>query len=194
MARWKPNGFAFRWRRFLAVGLAAGGLTVPARAEIPLVDAARTLDRTAIVELIESGADANAAEADGTTALHWAAYHGDADLVGRLLEAGADAAAVNNYLSTPLSEAAAEADTDVIHMLLEAGADPNVRNLAGQTPLMVIARNTNVEALRLLLEARPVRPPCTGPPPRSGGPWCACWSSSAPTSTGRPARTIARGW
>ncbi len=53
--------------------------------------------------------DVNQRTADGTSALHWAVYHGDANLVARLLAAGADANARNDYGSTPMSEAAQSA-------------------------------------------------------------------------------------
>ncbi len=51
---------------------------------------------------------------DGTTALHWAVYHDDADLVARLIKAGADVNAANDYGSTPLTEAATAGDAAVI--------------------------------------------------------------------------------
>ena len=43
----------------------------------PLVDAAKNSDSAAIRALIQKKVDINAAEADGTTALHWASYRDD---------------------------------------------------------------------------------------------------------------------
>ena len=45
--------------------------------------------RPAVRTLIQQRADVNAPEVDGTTALHWAARAGDAELVAALLRAGA---------------------------------------------------------------------------------------------------------
>jgi ankyrin repeat protein len=117
-----------------------------------IVDAARRQDRAAVLEALQSGADARAQSPDGTTALHWAIYHGDVELVGRLIDAGADVNVANEYGSTPLSEAAVIGNTQIVRRLLEAGADPNTTGKDGETPLMVIARGGNVEAARLLIE------------------------------------------
>jgi ankyrin repeat protein len=94
---------------------------------------------------------ATAREADGTTALHWAIYHNDAELVRRLLKTGANPSQANDYGATPLSEAAVVGNVDVLKALLDAGATVDARN-AGQTALMVVARTSNVEAARLLIK------------------------------------------
>ncbi len=54
-----------------------------------LIQAVKAGDQTAVASLIKQGADVNAPEANGTTALHWAAYQRDAAIVKRLLAAGA---------------------------------------------------------------------------------------------------------
>src|SRR5688572_23452268 len=56
-----------------------------------VVQAARSGDAATVRALIRQRADVNAAEVDGTTALHWATWAGDADLVTALLRAGAKA-------------------------------------------------------------------------------------------------------
>ena len=135
----------------LLAGLALVAWGVAARSA-DLVDAARRDDRAAALAELAGGADAKARAPDGTTALHWAIYHDDLELVQRLLAAGADANVANDYGSTPLGEAAVAANTAVIAALLDAGADPNAVTKDGETPLMVLARGSNVEAARLLIE------------------------------------------
>lgn len=118
------------------------------------VDAARSRDRATIDRLL--AADGRTAvtqrSADGTTALHWAVYNDDADLVQRLLKSGADPNARNDYLASPLLEAAVTGNVQVIRALVKAGADVETANADGQTALMTLARTSNVEAARVLLE------------------------------------------
>ena len=121
-------------------------------ATAPLVDAVKSGDTAAAVALLATGADANAAEADGTTALHWAVHRGDVELVRRLLRAGARVNVKNEYGATPMSEAAVIADPAMIEALLAAGADVESPNADGQTALMVVARTSRVDAARLLLQ------------------------------------------
>ena len=93
----------------------------------------------------------NAAESDGTTALHYAVYHDDVPLVEGLLEAGARPSVANKYGSTPLLEAAMRGDTVIIESLVKAGADVNAGNTDGQSALMTLARTSNIEAAKILI-------------------------------------------
>ena len=102
-------------------------------AKLPLVDASQAHDRAAVLRLIEQKSDVNAAEADGTTALHWAAHYGDLDLVDRLLKAGAQATVTNTYGATPLTEAAVTGSAALLERLLKAGANPDSANADGET-------------------------------------------------------------
>src|SRR5690349_13879688 len=98
-----------------------------------LVNAIKSGQRSAAIEMIEKKpADVNAAEADGSTPLLWAANLNDADLVARLLKAGAKPNEKNLLGSTPLEEAAFHANTEAIKALLDAGADPNAAGPDGQ--------------------------------------------------------------
>lgn len=118
----------------------------------PLVDAIKAKDRATALKLLAAKADVNAALADGSTALLWAVYNDDAEMVAQLIKAGADAKLGDGFGSTPLSAAAAAGNVDVIASLLEAGADANEQNADGWTALMSAARKGNVKAARLLIE------------------------------------------
>src|SRR5215472_3489355 len=107
--------------------------------------------RDAALKMIAAGADVNAAQGDGTTPLHWAAYKIDADLVRALLANGAKPGVINNYGSSPLAEAVKTANAGVVKMLLDAGSNVEVPNQEGQTALMLAARAGSVDVARLLV-------------------------------------------
>jgi ankyrin repeat protein len=133
--------------------LAALGAASLSAGDPQLAVAIKSGQRAAAMEMIaKKSADVNAAEADGSTALLWAANLNDADLAARLLKAGADPKARNQLGSTPLAEAAFNANTGMIKALLDAGADPNAMGPDGQTPLMIVARMANIAAAKLLLD------------------------------------------
>ena len=107
----------------------------------PLIEAARNSDKATVATLIQKKADVNATAADGSTALHWAAYRDDAESVALLLKAGAKPNLANDLGATPLWTAAENGSSTIVRQLLSAGADPNIALLAGETPLMVAARS-----------------------------------------------------
>jgi ankyrin repeat protein len=91
------------------------------------------------------------ADADGTTALHWAVRANDLGTVQRLLRGGAAPNAANRNGVTPLLLAAINADAVMVETLLQAGADPNASLSAGQTILMTAARTGSAAVVRALL-------------------------------------------
>ncbi len=101
--------------------------------------------------LIDQRVDVNAREADGTTALHWAAHHNDLRTADLLIRAGAVVSAANRYGVTPLVLACTNGNAAIVERLLGAGADANTRMPGGQTVLMTAARTGNVGVLKALL-------------------------------------------
>src|SRR4030095_8317428 len=66
-----------------------------------IADAVEKSDRAAIGTLVGQGADVNAPQADGMTALHWAAHLDDLETARLLVKAGADGKAPNHYGVAP---------------------------------------------------------------------------------------------
>ena len=117
---------------------------------VPLVDAVKAGDPSAVLSLLEQKADVNAAEADGMTALHWAAYEDHADMVQMLLTAGADPKATSRSGITPLSLATENGNALIVERLMQAGADPNAA-ASGHTALHVAAHTGDVEIAKILV-------------------------------------------
>jgi ankyrin repeat protein len=122
-----------------------------ARTAPPLVDAAKSDDVTAVRGLLQQHADVNAADVDGTTALHWAVRLDSSELAGLLLRAGANPNAANRYGVTPLSLAAANGSDRMITRLVDGGADAAAVTADGETVLMTAARSGSVAGVRTLL-------------------------------------------
>jgi ankyrin repeat protein len=117
-----------------------------------LADAAQRQELAAVKTLLEDGADHNAAQTDGMTALHWVVYHDDFDIAEQLVKAGADVRAANRYGVTPLSLACTNGNEKIVALLLKAGADPDSTLPGGETALMTAARTGTSGPVRLLLD------------------------------------------
>jgi uncharacterized protein len=120
-------------------------------ADAPLADAAERSDWATVRALLDQDANANQSQADGTTALHWAAQLNDLDTVKLLVNAKAGVKAANRYGVAPLSLACANGNEAIVELLLEAGADPNTKLLGDETALMTAARTGKVGPVRQLL-------------------------------------------
>jgi uncharacterized protein len=124
-----------------------------AAARSAIADAAMNRDLPSVRSLVNSKADVNTPQADGTTALTWAVRATDLEMVDLLLKAGADVKAGNREGATPLYEACQNANPAMIEKLLKAGADVNGTLLTtGETPLMEVARTGSVPALKVLID------------------------------------------
>lgn len=137
--------------RLLAAALPAAAACAAIGSEALLADAAERSDHARLEALLAAGAEVNAAQPDGMTALHWAAYLDDAATARRLLRAGADVAAENRYGVTPLTPACINGNGEMVELLLDAGADADTVSSGGETVLMLAARTGKIAAVRALL-------------------------------------------
>jgi len=126
-------------------------ITLGAPADQRLIEAVKKSDAKAVRSLIAARIDINAAEGDGSTALHWAAQRDNAEIVGLLLAAGANAKTTTRFNISPMYLAATNGNADIVERLLKAGADPNGASEDGETPLMTAALTGKVDALKVLL-------------------------------------------
>lgn len=123
----------------------------PLAAAFQLADAAEKADWARVHQLLKEKSLAKASQADGTTALHWAAYHNDAVTVKLLLAAGADAKATNHFGVPPLAIACVNGDEAIVTALLGAGADANTTLRGGESVLHTAARTGRPGPVRVLL-------------------------------------------
>lgn len=128
-------------RRGMTAGIAitvalAAATFAGAPANSPVADAAERGDLAEVRSLLRGGADVNAAQTDGMTALHWTAVSGHAEMARTLLYAGATVRATTRLGGyTPLHLAARSGSAEIAGILLDAGADPKAYTATGVTPL-----------------------------------------------------------
>ena len=145
-----------RWMGGLAAGVCGAVLLAAIAGAAPssVADAARTGDREAVRTLLRTGADVNAVQGDGMTALHWAASRGDAELTGLLLTAGANVRALTQFGGYSALHVAAERGYgSVVSTLVTAGAEVSGTTKVGTTPLMLGAASGDVATVTALLAA-----------------------------------------
>jgi hypothetical protein len=140
----------------LTLGLLAFGAPPAATAAVPaqtLGDLVRAGKRDAVLAAITSpDVDVNQKAPDGSTALMWATFKVDHELVRALLKAGAKADVRNIYGATALAEAVKVDDLELARLLLDAGADVNSPDVDGQTALMLAVSVGSLPIAKLLIE------------------------------------------
>ena len=140
------------WLLVVIGTLALGSIEASAQvSDLRVIDAVKLQDTTAVRRLLDASGDVNAAQADGATALHWAAYLDDLGTARLLVDAGADAGAANTHGVVPLALACTNANAAMVDLLLAAGADATAAIGTGETVLMSCARTGNAEAVAALL-------------------------------------------
>lgn len=148
-----------RRRRSVRAAVLAGAVLLFSAARMAppgsaIADAVMRGDSAAVRLLLKQGADVNAAQADGMTALHWAASRGDVSMTKMLVFAGArvDAFTRNgNY--TPLHLAARSGRSGAASALLAAGADVKAATTTGgATALHFAASNGDPETVLAILD------------------------------------------
>ena len=121
----------------------------------PIVDSARAGAAETLRALLRDGGDVDEAQADGRTALHFAADDGNLELVELLVRAGANVdvgTRIGAY--TPLHMASGNGHAEVMEALIAAGADPQAATTnSGVLPLHLAAASDDPDAVRILLEA-----------------------------------------
>ncbi len=121
----------------------------------PLMLAARDGDTKKVESLLKTGADVNAKNREGTTALMAATWgktgRGDVGIAKALIARGANVNATNVYGRTALMDVAGNGNVEFVSLLLSAGADVNIQTQDGGTALHEATPNGHIEIVRMLL-------------------------------------------
>jgi ankyrin repeat protein len=136
------------WLPALALALTAGAAGGEG---VRVIDAVKTGSAEAVRAVLKQKADVNAAEPDGTTALHWAAHASNLELAQLLVRAGANVNAANRYGVVPLRLAVESGNAALVDALLKAGANPNATLPTGETVLMTAARTGDPVTIKALV-------------------------------------------
>jgi ankyrin repeat protein len=141
----------FRFQSLACLIFAASSLALAAPNGVRLIQAVKSQNEGAVRDLLKQGVDVNAAQGDGTTALHWAANLANLAIADLLIHAGARVSAANDLGATPLYLACRNRSASMVDGLLAAGADANAKLLNGETVLMTCARTGEPKAVKALL-------------------------------------------
>ncbi|MFT5432753.1 MAG: ankyrin repeat protein [Myxococcota bacterium] len=120
--------------------------------EAPVAEAAESGDLELVRSLVRDGADVNAAQGDGTTALHWAAMRGDAEMATVLMYAGAHAESTTRLGGyTPLHLASQAGHDGAVEALLAGGAHADAVSTTGVSSLHLAAESGSVTTVLALI-------------------------------------------
>ena len=142
------------WRAIFVVGLL---LAVPAQADprtdSMLVTGARAKLMHVVQKALEDGADVNAGDATGRTALMWAAFQGNRPMAQLLLDRGASIDARDASGRTALIWAVIVDRGAMVDVLLGKGADLSIADDDGATAADLAEREGHTEIAELLAKA-----------------------------------------
>ena len=122
----------------------------------PLMAAARAGNLEAVTLLLEYGANPNAEDNKGKTALNYAAENKNHDIVLKLIDTKIiKIDDKETALSVSITSAAAAKDMMTVHKLLDRGADINGKNQLGYTPLIAAVDTGDYKFVREMLALNP---------------------------------------
>lgn len=120
----------------------------------PLMMAAHNGDAEEVKGYIKNGANLDAQDLYGWTALRYAVRADKVKAAKALIEGGADMNIASKSGRTPLMSAASNGIADMVKLLLDSGADPKVKNKGGYTAYELSLRGgeTGCEECRQMLQ------------------------------------------
>ncbi len=118
-----------------------------------LLDAAGTADADAVAKALDAGADIEARDESGMTALVIATKANNVDAARVLIEAGADVNAKDDIQDSAYLYAGARGHDEILRLTLDNGADLTSTNRFGGTALIPASERGLLATVRTLLQA-----------------------------------------
>ena len=151
------KGFLFTELAYWSVIRAITGGITRLPLDLDLLSAAFCADDTSVSLLLTAGADINAIDGNGKTALMVAVHKNHTDTVQLLIGKGADISVEDKDGETALMKAAAQGYMDIVEFLLRSGANVNARDESEHTTdmrraIIKAVRGGHVEIASALLE------------------------------------------
>ena len=125
---------------------------IPRLLSIQVPTAAKRGSMRQLQWLLACGADIDAGDGQGITALHWTAEQRQPELAHFLLQRGADCNVRDASGRTPLQRAVASGSLSIIRMLFSAGAVVDVSRPTDASMLVSAAKHRNLDIFKLLLQ------------------------------------------
>ena len=139
------------WKAVLTVTLA--GTLMACDSNTVMMDKVLDEDSASVKAMLDGGAEVNARNDYGWTALTHAARMGHTELAALLLDSGAEVDAVDDTGWTPLMRAVMKGHQQTAQLLLNRGANIKHRDKNGWTVLHWAAQQDNAEQMKALIDA-----------------------------------------
>ena len=115
------------------------------------ISAAGAGDTEQVLQLLQDGADINATDKQGRTAVMAAAYQNEVVTVKALIQEGANINIQDDHLENVILNSGANGNLEIVRLAIEAGADMTITNRFGGTALIPASERAHVEVVKELL-------------------------------------------